>query len=54
MGSRKVNTQHLTEEQRSYLELQTCARTIQAQTVCRVSKNITCADGVLLMILLIK
>ena len=32
---RKVNTITLTEEQRSYLELQTRARTIQAQTVCR-------------------
>ena len=43
---RKVNTITLTEEQRSYLELQTRARTIQAQTVCRARILLLRADGV--------
>lgn len=43
---RKINTITLTEEQRSYLELQTRARTIQAQTVCRARILLLRADGV--------
>ena len=43
---RKANTITLTEEQRSYLELQTRARTIQAQTVCRARILLLRADGV--------
>ena len=51
---RKVNTITLTEEQRSYLELQTRARTIQAQTVCRARYCCYVLMVFLLMILLIK
>ena len=44
---RKAGTITLTEDQRSYLELQTRARTIQAQTVCRARILLLRADGVL-------
>lgn len=43
---RKTGTITLTEDQRSYLELQTRARTIQAQTVCRARILLLRADGV--------
>ena len=43
---RKAGTITLTEDQRSYLELQTRARTIQAQTVCRARILLLRADGV--------
>lgn len=43
---RKANAITLTEDQRSYLELQTRARTIQAQTVCRARILLLRADGV--------
>lgn len=43
---RKINTITLTEWQRSYLELQTRARTIQAQTVYKARILLLRADGV--------
>lgn len=43
---RKASAITLTEDQRSYLELQTRARTIQAQTVCRARILLLRADGV--------
>ena len=43
---RKAGTITLTEDQCSYLELQTRARTIQAQTVCRARILLLRADGV--------
>lgn len=43
---RKANAITLTEEQRSYLELQTRARTIQAQIVCRARILLLRADGI--------
>ena len=43
---RKANAITLTEDERSYLELQTRARTIQAQTVCRARILLLRADGV--------
>ena len=43
---KKTGTITLTDEQRSYLELQTRARTIQAQTVCRARILLLRADGV--------
>ena len=43
---RKTSKITLTEDQRSYLELQTRARTIQAQTVCRARILLLRADGI--------
>lgn len=43
---RKASAITLTEDQRSYLELQMRARTIQAQTVCRARILLLRADGV--------
>ena len=51
---RKINTITLTEGQRSYLELQTRARTIQAQTVREQEYCCYVLMVFLLMILLIK
>lgn len=42
---RKATTITLTPEERSYLELQTRSRTIQAQTVCRARILLLKADG---------
>src|SRR5699024_12006951 len=42
---RKATTITLTPEARSYLELQTRSRTIQAQTVCRARILLLKADG---------
>ena len=42
---RKASTITLTPEERSYLELQTRSRTIQAQTVCRARILLLKADG---------
>ena len=42
---KKASTINLTPEERSYLELQTRSRTIQAQTVCRARILLLKADG---------
>ena len=42
---RKASTIILSPEDRSYLEMQTRARTIQAQTVCRAKILLLKADG---------
>ena len=44
MGKRATEIT-LTTEERSYLEMQTRARTIQAQTVCRARILLLKADG---------